>query len=438
MPDLNYSNPAVKDSIFDASRFWLQKGVDGFRIDAVQYLVETGAQQSNTAQSLAICREFNQFIKTVNPESMTVGEVWSNLNNMLLYRNRLDYCFEFNLADLNAQAARNNDSASVRNLRNYIQGINYNNYPNQQYGNFLTNHDQNRIFGVIGQDLLKSKIAATLLLTTPGLPYLYYGEEIGMTGTGVDEEKRLPMLWTSSTSGVGAFSTGRPWRTSNQNNNIRNVASMRADSNSLLNHYKKLIHLRANTPALNKGEFRFLTANSPKVIALERRYGNKTLYVINNIGTVAVEGLSVNLMHEYLNPESTNFLNLMDSSVANYYLGPDNNAIYGMQLAPGEVKILEVTNSPVTSAKSQITVGAIQLYPNPVLNELYILLPEVANQKQVTIQITDLQGRMVQQSDFVVEGKQLSLKLANTMKAGTYLVTVFTEKGIFNKKVVKQ
>jgi hypothetical protein len=128
----------------------------------------------------------------------------------------------------------------------------------------------------------------------------------------------------------------------------------------------------------------------------------------------------------------------MDSSVANYYLGPDNNTIYGMQLAPGEVKILEVTNSPVTSAKSQITVGAIQLYPNPVLNELYILLPEVANQKQVTIQITDLQGRMVQQSDFVVEGKQLSLKLANTMKAGTYLFTVVTEKGIFNKKVVKK
>ncbi len=438
MPDLNYDNPAVKDSIFDASRFWLQKGVDGFRIDAVQYLVETGGQQANTAQSLAICREFNQFIKTINPEAMTVGEVWSNLNNMLLYRNRLDYCFEFNLAEFNAQAARNNDSVSVRNLRNYTQGINYNNYPNQQYGNFLTNHDQNRIFGVLGQSILKSKIAATLLLTTPGLPYLYYGEEIGMSGTGVDEEKRLPMPWSTSTRGAGSFTTGNPWRTTNQNNNSRNVASMNSDPNSLLNHYKKLIQLRANNSTLNKGEFRFLTVNSPLVIAIERRYGNKTLYVICNVGTVAVEGLSVNLMHEYLNPESTNFLNLMDSSVANYYLGPDNNAIYGMQLAPGEVKILEVTNSPVTSAKSEATLGAIQLYPNPVLNELYILLPEVANQKKVTIQITDLQGRIIQQSDEQVEGKQISLKLANTMKTGTYLVTVITDKGIFNKKVVKQ
>src|SRR6185295_273775 len=97
---------------------------------------------------------------------------------------------------------------SPLSIKSTIQAV-YNGYPYLQFGTFLTNHDQDRVMDVLNNDVDKAKTAASVYLTFPGIPYVYYGEEIGMKGNGADENKRRPMQWTSSSN--AGFTTGSPW-----------------------------------------------------------------------------------------------------------------------------------------------------------------------------------------------------------------------------------
>jgi len=138
-------------------------------------------------------------------------------------------------------------------------------YPPGQFAPFLTDHDQPRVMSMLGGDMASAKLAATTLLTLPGVPFLYYGEEIGMTGLWPHPAIRTPMQWTSGEN--AGFSTGGWWTPPNWDAVSINVADEDADPDSLLSHYRRVIRLRAAHPALTVGSLRSLDVTCRPVYA---------------------------------------------------------------------------------------------------------------------------------------------------------------------------
>lgn len=251
MPDLNFKNLEVSNEIKNLIRFWYEDvGVAGFRIDAVKHWIEEGTKQENTQSTLDWWREMYTYQKSINPALMTVGEAWTSTQNIAPYSDaRLDYCFEFDLANAIINSVNNNNDFEISAKINEIVKT----YPALQYGTFLTNHDQDRSFERFGMNIEKAKMAAALLLSLPGVPYLYYGEEIGMLGKKPDEDIRRPMQW--SAEAFAGFSTTSPWHALNFNYIDYNVANQQEDPDSLWRHYQKWIRFRNHYEALQKGNY---------------------------------------------------------------------------------------------------------------------------------------------------------------------------------------
>src|ERR1043166_2174922 len=132
----------------------------------------------------------------------------------------------------------------------------------------------------LGGDMARAKLAATLLLTLPGLPFVYYGEEIGMTGDKPDPRLRTPMQWKPG-PGVG-FTTGTPWESPQPDSETITVAAQEKDPGSLLNLYRRLIHLRRANEALATGRLVPLSAGNPSVAAYLRRAGDRAVLVVRS------------------------------------------------------------------------------------------------------------------------------------------------------------
>ncbi|HVU10586.1 MAG TPA: alpha-amylase family glycosyl hydrolase, partial [Phototrophicaceae bacterium] len=160
-------------------------------------------------------------------------------------------------------------------------------YPPGQYAAFLTNHDQNRLMNDLGRDVNKAKVAADMLMTQPGVPFVYYGEEIGMQGAKPDEQIRTPMQWDTTPMTAG-FTSGTPWEALQNDTATVNVATEDSDPNSLLNHYRDLIHLRAAHPALEEGKLIAVTSVSHNVYSFVRQSDTETLLVVINLSNAAV------------------------------------------------------------------------------------------------------------------------------------------------------
>jgi glycosidase len=175
-------------------------------------------------------------------------------------------------------------------------------HPADRWSPFLRNHDQTRTVTALGGDRAKAHVAVTLLLTLPGVPFVYYGEEIGMTGDKADGDERLrtPMQW-SARRGAG-FTTGRPWQALAPDSATVTVEAQEADPSSLLNLHRRLIHLRAANPALGRGELVPLTAGSGQVAAYLRRTGRRAVLVVANLGTTAVSGVAIDSEGGVLRP----------------------------------------------------------------------------------------------------------------------------------------
>jgi glycosidase len=153
----------------------------------------------------------------------------------------------------------------------------------------ITNHDQDRVASELDQDAVRMKLAASLLLTLPGVPFLYYGEEIGQVGEKPDEMIRNPMPWTGGRN-AGFTGAARPWEPLQPGHERRNVAAQAADPNSLLAHYRHLVRLRQAEPALAVGDVRSIETGRNDVIAWERRAGNRSVTVIANLSRDEILG----------------------------------------------------------------------------------------------------------------------------------------------------
>src|SRR5204862_1958533 len=266
MPDLNYETPAVREEAKKIATFWLRDmGVDGFRLDAVPYLVEQGDCVSGCPGTHAFLHEYAQHVDSVKPGAYTVGEAWGNIDQMMpYYPDQLTSYFGFELADSLLSAVRTGSAAGLLTGFVRLQDT----LPAYRWSPFLSNHDQTRVLTALGGGVTRAKQAATLLLTLPGLPFIYYGEEIGMTGDKPDPRLRTPMQW-SPRAGVG-FTTGPAWEAQQPDSMVVNVALEDTDPGPLLTLYRKLIPLPRQNDALATGTLVPLSASSPRVATYVR------------------------------------------------------------------------------------------------------------------------------------------------------------------------
>jgi len=291
MPDLNYRNEEVTMKMQDIARFWLEEmGVDGFRLDAIKHLIEEGRVQENTKATHEWLRGFYQFHKGINEEALTVGEVWDETSQILpYYGQQVDMCFEFNLAEAILRSVREEDPRYLQEVQAEVESL----YPYHQYATFLTNHDQDRVMTQLGGDWEMAKLAATIYLTMPGVPFIYYGEEIGMKGKKPDEYIRTPMQWTSGAN--AGFSPAMPWKRVNLDYETKNVETQLADPDSLLNHYRKLIYLRSEHAALPIGIRIPLQCSRDEVYAYLRQWEGEDILVLLNFSGRAIHDYQLTL-----------------------------------------------------------------------------------------------------------------------------------------------
>ncbi len=292
MPDLNYENPDVTAQMYAVAAFWLTEvGVDGFRLDAAKHLIEDGLEISNTPATHEWFEDFRVMYKALNPEAITVGEVWDATILMAEYvqGDEFDLAFNFDLAAGYLNAAQSGRSLpAISPIR---MGLPY--FLPNQFAPFLTNHDQNRVMSILGGDLDQAKLAAALLLTGPGTPFIYYGEEIGMLGMKPDEDIRTPMQWSAETG--GGFTTGEAWHDLNQDYTQKNVANQTDDSSSLLWWYRTLIQLRNQHAALRVGETLLVDSGNHGVYAILRASEGETILVVINLTGQPVSDYALSL-----------------------------------------------------------------------------------------------------------------------------------------------
>jgi alpha-amylase len=299
MPDLNYETPAVKTEMFDIARFWLQDmHVDGFRLDAVKYIYESGAQLEDVDATLQFFHDFRSYYKSIDANTLAVGEAWTSTDKVVKYvqNDRLDFCFEFDLESAIINAVNNIYPLGVTNKIAEVIAA----YPALQYGTFLTNHDQDRVMSVFNGDVSKAKIASQLLLSLPGVPFVYYGEEIGTIGVKPDENIRTPLQWNSSAN--SGFTTGTPWRNPQADFGVKNIANEQLDPNSLWQTYRQMITIRNNEIALRRGFYISMTSNSGASLVFLRKYKSQGIIVASNVGSIAVTNLTVSLAAEIFPP----------------------------------------------------------------------------------------------------------------------------------------
>ncbi|HEX6559939.1 MAG TPA: alpha-amylase family glycosyl hydrolase [Longimicrobiales bacterium] len=285
MPDLNLRNPAVTAEAEKIARFWLeQMGVDGFRFDAVQNFFESGDSVRNVPPIHEWLRDYSAALQRIKPDVYTVGEVWETVDvQSTYYPDQLTSYFTFEVADALINAIRTGSATQLLPLLTKVQST----FPPLRWSPFLRNHDQTRTMSEFNGDVARNKLATTLLLTLPGLPFLYYGEEIGMTGLKAygDLRIRTPMQWTR-TKAVG-FTTGLPWEPLQPDSFTANVEAQENDATSLLNVTRRMIHLRTRLPALGAGDF--VALQSPAgTIAYARRSDSQSVVVVANLTDHAI------------------------------------------------------------------------------------------------------------------------------------------------------
>lgn len=386
MPDLNYNYQPVKDSIFDAAKFWIDSmNIDGFRLDAAMYLYENGSNLMNQPETYQFWSDFNAYCKNLNPNFMTVGEVWTATSTVKSYNNILENCFEFDLASAMLNVMKTSNTQVLRNKINYA----YTNLQFNKFSTFLTNHDQNRVFDELGGSISKLKTAASIYLTLPGTPYLYYGEELGMKGSKPDEFIRTPMQWTSGT--YAGFSNVNPWININSNYSSYNVQLMQADTNSLLSYYKKLIKTRNNYQALSVGAYQNIICSDSAVFSFTRVHDKQTFLVMINTSNRNANNLYLSLNALNWNNGIFTAKNVLNNG--NDYLLITDNVGTGVNLLPFETKIILLDKN--TGFEEMNVKTNFNVFPNPGHDNISILLEGINLKPNYEVQIFNAIGKLV-------------------------------------------
>jgi len=314
-PDLNWRNPAVRDAMFKNLGFWLDRGVDGFRVDVIWLLIKDSQFRDNPPNPAYQPTQpaINRYLSVHNADQpeiheligdmralldryddrVLIGEIYLPLERLVAYygKDLAGAHLPFNFSLIHGAW---NASVIAETVAEYERLLPPGGWPNWVLGN----HDQPRIAARVGP--AQARVAAMLLLTLRGTPTMYYGDEIGLArvdvppelahdpweknepGLGVGRDPwRTPMQW--DTSPRAGFTSGQPWLPLEADYCDRNVASLEHSDRSILSLYRRLIALRKQHPALKIGDTR-IVSHEHNVLVFERTHGTEKLLTALNFG----------------------------------------------------------------------------------------------------------------------------------------------------------
>ena len=307
MPDFNLDSPELREEFKNVMKFWMDKGVSGFRYDAAGHVynsAKTPAGTDSIKQGVEWWSELTSFNKSVNPDCYNVGEVWEANSIRAQYIAGLGSNFHFFMGERIVEALKQGVDGSntlAAGLQGEYERLALSN-PDYIDAPFLSNHDQARAAGLLKGDYDTCKAAASLYMLTEGVPFIYYGEEIAMKSGTDDPSKRTPMLWNVD---VTNSSTGEvkpkdklqtTWSTSIYNKKTVPVAVQEKDPDSLLQYYKRLIRLRTAHSAFYRGRFTAVSVNNDAVSSWQMKDDAETAFVMVNVSTSPV---TVSIPAEY-------------------------------------------------------------------------------------------------------------------------------------------
>lgn len=284
MPDLNFDNADVRQEFVSIGEFWLKEmNVDGFRLDAAKHIYPTD-QATKNHEFWVWFREEMQKIK---PDVYLVGEVWSKAEDVAPYLKGLPALFNFDLgyAITNAVQAGKDTTGLIRQYKKIMDFYNASS-PSYIDATFLKNHDQNRILSELRDDEARARVAASLLMTLPGTPYVYYGEEIGMKGLKPDENIREPFIWDKD--GKDPMQTSWQEPRFSTDKTVAPFSVQKTDPKSMYNFYRDWIEYRNDSQALTYGSIELSDIEMHEVISFFRVKGDEKLFILHNISDVEV------------------------------------------------------------------------------------------------------------------------------------------------------
>lgn len=280
LPTLNHDNPAVSQYLIDMAKYWMSKaGIDGYRCDYVLNVPHAYWKQLRAA------------LKAINPDFLLLAEAWTSLPDIApYYKDEFDATFNFPAyGEIEHSPDKGADSLLLGIGKPDFLDINLTAGqalfpPGAQSVTFLNNHDTNRVMSEVRDDVARAKLGADLLLTLPGTPMLYYGEEIGMSGTKAgapdyDKSRREPMDWYAAENGPGMTNWYKPADRNNRPGNGVSVEEEQGKAGSLLEHYRTLIALRNAHSSLRTGERVRLNVESDSIYAY-LRYDSRSLFLV--------------------------------------------------------------------------------------------------------------------------------------------------------------
>ena len=286
MPDFNLDCPELRRELKNVLRFWTEKGVSGFRFDAAGHIYDKIKMPSDftdsTSSSQAFWKEISDYLDEINPENYCVGEVWENTSIRAAALGGLNSVFHFDMGDTYILGNIREKSAGANNFAHVLEN-DYEAYSryNKNFidAPFLSNHDQARIAGNLKGNVEELKVAAGMYILTQGIPFVYYGEEIGMMSGTKDETKRTPLLWGEKDKAQTSWASDADCI---YNTNTKSIRTQEKDKSSLLNYYKELINFRNGCPAFNGKLSAFDTGNS-SLSSWKMKNGNDEVLVVHNV-----------------------------------------------------------------------------------------------------------------------------------------------------------
>jgi alpha-amylase len=272
--------------------------VDGFRVDSTTNLIPEGRTFSDTPSTHAWLKSFYTFYKGINPNAFTVGEVWKEpASSLVTYiGDQVDTTFEFNIAGAIIDSIQSGSNSRINTALREATTI----IPHQQFAPFITNHDMDRAMTVLDGNPEKAKAAASLLLTSPGVTFIFFGEEIGMQGKYKDangnwlvQNADRPMQWSGAKN--AGFTVGFPWFQLDPNYAQVNVSDEMKSPGSLWAHYKELISLRNAHPALRIGSLNLVSSSNSGLFASLRVSSTEAVLVLINLTDTPIQNFSLSV-----------------------------------------------------------------------------------------------------------------------------------------------
>lgn len=278
MPELNFDNEFVRQTMVDVARYYLQMGVDGFRFDAAKYVY-----YGDGAGNAEFWDWYMTQLRTIKPDIYTVAEVWDSDAVIEPYFSATN-CFNFTMSQADgriAQAAKGGDVNAFTKYMGQFMEIIKQKDPNAMLVSFISNHDMDRAAGFLTLESGRAFVAASLNILSPGSPFLYYGEEIGMLGSrgsaNTDANRRLAMLWGDGDTVKNP--EGTTYKTAQANGT---VADQLPNGQSLYTHYKKLIAMRKAHPQIALGAYTPVTGTGSRVGGFLATADGSTVMVLHN------------------------------------------------------------------------------------------------------------------------------------------------------------